>query len=187
MPSEKSKYFVDSDLVIDSQNRIIYYPNGLRKTGYIMPDIDSVIRFRRFGYTMQWAPLFLWIIFMILFYLRVPILIILLLSPLYYGALFLIRHIKIKRPLRRYEISDEVIEMSNNWNSILGSMSEVLLWAFETFFLIFVFLGLYALVYKPEQRLGGLILIILSGAIAAFILYVIYLKYRIRARIRPSK
>jgi hypothetical protein len=105
---------------------------------------------------------------------------ILLSVPFYVGVLYLCRYLKIIKPLKQFEVSNEKSRPANNLKSFLGSINGLLFWVVEIFFLIFLFLGLYTLIYKPEKWGAGLLLVIFSGLIAAFILYVIFLKYRSR-------
>jgi hypothetical protein len=186
MPSEESKYIVDTDLVIDSENRIIYYLNGFWSKGYVLPDFDSAIKFRKIGQNFLWIHLLFSAIFWVLFYMRLPIFILILLGPSYAGALLLYRYLKKIKPLKKYDVSDLRFKPGKSRKIILGSINVYSFWAIEIFFIIFLFLGLYTLVYKPEKWGPGLFLVIFAGMIAAFILYVIFLIYRSRAKDRPS-
>ena len=111
-------------------------------------------------------------------------------SPLFRGLLILLEIDK-DPSITQKRLSNKVgltSSMINNYlKDFVGSINGLLLWAIEILLLIFVCLGIYVLVYNPEKQLGGIFLIIFSGLLAASILYIIYLKYRIRAKLKLSK
>jgi hypothetical protein len=180
MPSENSKHIVYSDLIIDNRNRIVYCPNGLSGKGYIMPDVDSVTKFRKIGEIIQWINIFMMAIFWVLFYMQVPILIILISIPTYIGTLLFLRYQKLTKPLRQFEVSDEKPVSGIGLRSVLGSINGFLFWTVEIFFLILLLLGLSTIFFKPEKLGAGLFLAIFSGFIATLIFYFIFVKNKTR-------